>query len=69
MAEIGKVHMRPKEAAKYLSVGLSTFWSYVKDGKIKTYKPTNKVTLVKTSDLDSFINGETICATESKGCE
>lgn len=27
--------VRAKQSAKYLGIGLSTFWAWVKDGKIK----------------------------------
>lgn len=27
--------VRAKQSARYLGIGLSTFWSWVKDGKIK----------------------------------
>ena len=49
-------NMRAKEAHKYLGVGLSTLWLYVKQGKIKAYKLSDKVTIFKKSDLDAFIN-------------
>jgi len=47
---------RAKFAHKYLSVGLSTLWLYVKQGKIKTYKLSDRVTIFKKEDLDNFIN-------------
>lgn len=49
-------NLRPKDAAKYLSVGLSTLWLYVKQGKIKSYKISDRVTILKKEDLDGFIN-------------
>jgi len=52
-----KKNFRPKEAAKYLGVGLSTIWHYAKQGKIKTYKLSDRVTIFKKEDLDAFING------------
>ena len=50
-------NFRAKEAAKYLGVGLSTIWHYVKQGKIKAYKLSDRVTIFKKEDLDAFING------------
>jgi len=52
-----KQNFRAKEAAKYLGVGLSTIWHYVKQGKIKAYKLSERVTIFKKEDLDAFING------------
>jgi excisionase family DNA binding protein len=48
-------HMRAKEAHKYLGIGLSTLWLYVKQGKIKAIKLSDRVTIFKKEDLDSFI--------------
>jgi len=48
-------HLRPKEAHKYLGIGLSTLWLYVKQEKIKAIKLSDKVTIFKKSDLDAFI--------------
>ena len=53
-------HMRAKEASKYLGVGLSTIWLYVKQGKINTVKLSDRVTIFKRKDLDNFINKNTI---------
>ena len=50
-------NLRAKEACKYLGVGLSTLWLYAKQGKIKPIKLSERVTIFKKSDLDSFING------------
>ena len=52
-------HMRAKEASKYLGVGLSTIWLYVKQGKINTTKLSDRVTIFKKDDLDNFINKST----------
>ena len=49
-------NMRAKEAHKYLGVGLSTLWLYVKQGKIKAYKLSDRVTIFKRSELEAFIN-------------
>lgn len=52
-----KQNFRAKEAAKYIGVGLSTIWLYAKQGKIKAYKLSDRVTIFKKEDLDNFING------------
>ncbi len=49
-------NMRAKEAHKYLGVGKSTLWLYVKQGKIKAYKLSDRVTLFKRSEIEAFIN-------------
>ena len=51
-----KQNMRAKEAHKYLGIGLSTFWLYVKQNKIKAYKLSDRVTIFKKEELDAFIN-------------
>ena len=49
-------NMRAKEAHKYLSIGLSSLWLFVKRGDIKAYKLSERVTIFKRSELDAFIN-------------
>ena len=49
-------NMRAKEAHKYLGIGLSTLWLFVKQGKIRAYKLSDRVTIFKKSELDEFIN-------------
>ncbi len=49
-------NMRAKEAHKYMGVGLSTLWLFVKQGKIKAYRVSDRVTIFKRSELDDFIN-------------
>jgi len=48
-------HLRPKEAHKYLGIGLSTLWLFKKQKKIKAIKLSDRVTIFKKSDLDAFI--------------
>lgn len=48
--------IRPKNAAKYLDIGLSTFWLYVSQGKIQTIKLSDRVTVVHEDELERFIN-------------
>ncbi len=56
--EKNMTNLRPKEAHKYLGVGLSTLWLYVKQGKLKPIKLSDRVTIFKKSDLDTFINSK-----------
>ena len=49
-------NFRAKGAHQYLNIGLSTLWLYVKQGKIKAYKLSDRVTIFKKEDLDAFIN-------------
>jgi excisionase family DNA binding protein len=50
-------YMRAKEVAKYLGIGASTVWHYVKIGKLKAKKISPRVTVFLKSDLDEFVNG------------
>jgi len=50
-------HLRAREAARYLSCGVSTLWLWKKQSKIKAYKLSERVTIFKKSELDDFING------------
>ena len=47
---------RPNEIIKLLGIGRSTFWLYVKEGKLKAIKLSPKVTVVKEEELLRFIN-------------
>jgi len=49
-------NMRAKDAAKFLGCGLSTIWLWVKQGKLKAYKISDRVTIFKRSELEAFIN-------------
>lgn len=48
-------NFRPKDAAKYLGIGLSTIWLYAKQGKITPIRLSKQVTIFKKEDLDNFI--------------
>jgi excisionase family DNA binding protein len=50
-------NFRAKDASKYLGIGRSTIWQYVRQGKLKAYKLSERVTIFKKEDLDNFING------------
>ena len=49
-------NMRAKEAHQFLGCGLSTLWLWVKQGKIKAYRISERVTIFKRSELEAFIN-------------
>jgi len=51
-----KINYRPKEASKYLGIGLSTLWLYIKQGKLKTKKLSERVTIIEKIELDNLIN-------------
>ena len=50
-------NMRAKEAHKYLGIGLSTLWMWVRQNKIKAYKLSDRVTIFKKRELDAFVDG------------
>lgn len=54
------VNYRPKMAAKYLGVGLSTIWLYAKQKKLNPIKLSDRVTIFKKEDLDKFLTGCTL---------
>ncbi len=49
-------NMRAKQASQFLSCGKSTLWLWVKQGKIKSYKLSDRVTIFKRTELEAFIN-------------
>ncbi|MCC8194793.1 MAG: helix-turn-helix domain-containing protein [Deltaproteobacteria bacterium] len=55
----GKV-LRAKDAAAFLGLGVSTFWRWVKDGRLpKGTRLSARVTVWRVSDLESFIEQQT----------
>ncbi len=53
-----KQTFRAKQAAEYLSIGLSTFWLFVKQGKFTPIHLSERVTIFERQDLDNFINSK-----------
>ena len=53
-----KQNYRPREAAEYIGCGLSTIWLFIKQSKLKAYKLSDRITIIKKEDLDAFINGD-----------
>ena len=51
--------LRVKEVVKKTSVGKSTIWAWVKDGKFpKPIKLSDRVSVWKESDIDAWIEGK-----------
>jgi excisionase family DNA binding protein len=50
-------YLRPKQAAAYLGVGLSTIWLYIAQNKLTARKLSERVTVIAKSDLDAFVGG------------
>ncbi len=53
-----KQNFRAAQAAEYLSISLSGFWLYVKQGKFTPIKISERVTIFTKNDLDNFINSK-----------
>ena len=49
-------NMRAKDVAKYLGIGLSTVWLYVKQKKLHPTKLSSRVTIFSKKDIDDFVN-------------
>jgi len=49
-------YVRVKEAAQYLSIGVSTVWLYAKQKKLHPIKLSDRVTVFSKEDLDAFID-------------
>ncbi len=50
---------RIKDAAKYLGISVTTFWRYVKEGKIKKglqYGDNKRITVWRKQWLDDFLD-------------
>ena len=56
MTETNFVYLRPKSAAAYLDISISTFWRLVAAGKIPTAKISPRATVCKREDLDALID-------------
>ena len=53
-------NMRATQASAFLSCGKSTLWLWVKQGKIKAYKLSDRVTIFKRSELEALINASEV---------
>ena len=47
--------LRAKGIAKHFGIGESTFWYYVKKGKIKSKKISERVTLFDVNDVEQAL--------------
>jgi excisionase family DNA binding protein len=50
--------LRVKEAALYLAVSKSQVWKLTSDGILKSYKLSDRVTVWKIEELESFISSK-----------
>jgi excisionase family DNA binding protein len=53
--QVDTLYYRPKDAAKYLSVSESCIWQLLKKGDLTSYKLSPKVTVLKKSELDEYV--------------
>ena len=54
--------VRAREAAAFLSIGVSTFWKWVKEGKLpKGIRLGAGTTVWKVADLEEFIERRAAC--------
>ena len=49
-------YFRLKDASKFLGVGKPTIWLYTRQGKIRSIKLSDRVTVWALSDLQSFVS-------------
>ena len=50
--QIEKKYVRAKGVAEHFKIGLSTVWLYKKQGKIKSFKLSKKVTLFDIKEVE-----------------
>lgn len=50
-------YLRAKELAKHLGVGLSTVWLWNKQGKIKSKKISERVTVFEVAEVEKALFG------------
>ena len=57
MIEIQPIILRPKQAAKYLSIGIASFWRLAKEDATfpKPFKIGTQATAVARADLDAWV--------------
>lgn len=51
-------YVRPKEAAKYASMSLATFWRLTRENPDfpKLKRPSERITLIDLNELDAYLN-------------
>lgn len=47
--------LRVNQVAQYMSVGVSTVWLFTKQGKLKSIKLSDRVTVWAKTEIDAFI--------------
>jgi excisionase family DNA binding protein len=47
--------LRPKEAGRYMGVGIATVWKLARDGKLTKIKLSTKVTLFDRREIDKLM--------------
>ena len=57
---------RPKEAATYLGVSLATLWSYIKKGRLTSFKLSEQATGINISELERFVAEASRCSSKIK---
>jgi excisionase family DNA binding protein len=49
--KVKKQKFRVGELSKYLGIGESTIWRYIKEGKLQFYKIGNKITILDIDEV------------------
>ncbi len=48
-------NLRANDAAKYLGIGVSTLWRFTAEGKLKSIKLSERITVWTKDELDRFV--------------
>lgn len=48
-------NLRASDAAKYLGIGVSTLWRFTSEGKLKSIKLSERITVWPKDELDRFV--------------
>jgi excisionase family DNA binding protein len=49
--------IRVPTVAKLYDIGKSSVWKLIREGKLKAYRPSNGIALIKKSDIEDLIMG------------
>ena len=49
-------YVSPKEAAKYMGVGMSTFYKAIREGAFRPIQVTGKKTAIDLNDVDAYMD-------------
>jgi excisionase family DNA binding protein len=66
MVDLSILFYRIPEAAKAVSISKSQMWSLIREGAIPSYKMSEKITLVKSSELFQYVESFKVEANGSK---